>query len=232
MKNYQIKKQVEKDESGKKFTIVPFVTDLVKVKDKEGNTVSLDVILEDGESFRVAYTSENLKKFRDVMLQQAKNSKQLLPKKKAFGIVCKIITFAGATGFVILNTSEIGKEITPIINGNAAGAIALVSGVGVMVNNYKMNDIQKNVIFAYHKDEINKYVANNPYVYENVDKKDKEKIMSWIDMYGEEPIVIENLDQLSPSTISTIWKNIKLNKQFKIDCNIEEQGFQKTLEQV
>ena len=27
------------------------------------------------------------------MLQQAKNSKQLLPKKKAFGIVCKIITF-------------------------------------------------------------------------------------------------------------------------------------------
>ena len=101
-----------------------------------------------------------------------------------------------------------------------------------MVNNYKMNDIQKNVIFAYHKDEINKYVANNPYVYENVDKKDKEKIMSWIDMYGEEPIVIENLDQLSPSTISTIWKNIKLNKQFKIDCNIEEQGFQKILEQV
>ena len=107
MKNYQIKKQVEKDESGKKFTIVPFVTDLVKVKDKEGNTVSLDVILEDGESFRVAYTSENLKKFRDVMVQQAKNSKQLLPKKKAFGIVCKIITFAGATGFVILNTSII-----------------------------------------------------------------------------------------------------------------------------
>ena len=85
------------------------------------------------------------------------------------------------------------------------------------------------MVFAYHRNEINRQILENPYVFYNVHPKDKAQIEEWIlTSVSEAPIQIEKIHLLKPETIQTIWKNIKYSKQFGIKCN-QEQELEKTL---
>jgi len=211
------------------------VEDIVPVQDASGKITHIDIVLNDGTSFPVPNTKKNLLHFRNIMVEQAKNQKNLIANKKRKDIAYKVIAVAGAAGFVLVNITEFGKEIGQLQASVVTGAIALGNGIGIMVNNTKLSRIQRNVTFACHKDSINSSVCKNPYIYKNISAKDKQLIEKWLQEYQDGPIVIENIDKLEPATIFTIWRNINLYKDFGIDYvadgKLEEPGFQKQIEQ-
>ena len=167
------------------------------------------------------------------MLEQTKEKKGTIKTKRRNVNAYKVMAIAGAAGFVLVNTTEFGQEIGRMAPSVLTGAVSLASGIGAMVNSKKLTRLQSNVTFACHSNEINDYVFENPYIYENISEKDKQVIEMWKDDCRYEPIVIENLDMLQPETISKIWRNINLYKQFglqyKADGKVEEPGFQKVL---
>lgn len=232
-----VEQKVETMETGKetKKEKREIIVDILPVENKNGEITHIDIVLDDGTSFPVPNTKPVLLHFRDIMLKQVKEQKELIETKKKSVNACTVIAIAGVAGVVLANTTQIGKEIGALTPSIISGTIALGSGIGAIVESKKLSRLQRNVTFACHRKEINESICNNPYIYLNVCKKDKSLIESWLDQYRGEPIVIENLDKLEPTTIHEIWRNINLYKQFglqyKADGKIEEPGFQKILEQ-
>lgn len=209
------------------------IEDIVPVTNKDGEVTHIDIVLDDGTSFAVPNTKSTLLYFRNIMLEQTKEKKGTIKTKRRNVNAYKVMAIAGAAGFVLVNTTEFGQEIGRMAPSVLTGAVSLASGIGAMVNSKKLTRLQSNVTFACHSNEINDYVFENPYIYENISEKDKQLIEMWKDDCRYEPIVIENLDMLQPETISKIWRNINLYKQFglqyKADGKVEEPGFQKVL---
>ena len=224
-------KAVQEKETKKKEKLR--IADFKLISDNSGKVTSINVIVSNGDVFPVAYTRKILERLREDMLQYAKyEQKEILPKKKKFNTGYKVLTVAGAAGFVILNTSEFGKQIAQDVPATTGLVLCATGIVGSLVNYRSIARINRNATFAYHKDEINEAISKNPYIYENVSLEDKKKIVEWLSENPNEPIVIEKIRQLNPSTITTIWKNIKLNKYFGIEYEVESRDFQKTIEQV
>lgn len=230
MKNKKVESTVvEKQETKKEQKII--IEDIVPVRNQNGEVTHIDIILDDGTSLPVPNTKSSLLHFRDIMLKQAREQRELIKGKNIQVNAYRVMALVGAAGFVLVNTTQFGKEIGPLAPSIISGAISLGSGIGAIVENKKLSRIQRNVTFACHKDEINKVICENPYVYQDIADKDKKLIELWLETYRGEPIVIENLSMLNPQTIHQIWKNIKLYKHFnfeyKADGKIEEPGFQK-----
>ena len=205
-----------------------YVTGFEIVEGENNRPTSIEVYVSDGRSFPAAYNKENLEKLRTALLARAKfEETNVAPKKTSECIRYTLLSVAGAAGFVILNVSAFGKEIAPVVPATASLALSIASGVGALKSNENLTKIRRNATFAYHKDEINAQIIENPIVYSNIDAKDKEQIRKWLDYGTREPIMIENINSLKPATIFTIWYNIEANKQFEMENNKQE--FQKTL---
>lgn len=228
MKHYVLREQNKKEE---KY----FITGIEEMKNKDGNVDTLGIILTGKEWRPVPYTAENLKKFREIMKEQGKQMQTLLPDKKKSLNNCKmasVIGVAGIVGTLILNATEVGKEINPLIPGVLSGGITISGGIGSIINSRAISYIQKIGIFIKNETVINEYVATNPYVYYNISSEDRIIIEQLKRKNAQEPITIENLDELSDKSIKTIWNNIRFYKLYKVKYEEPEQGFQKTLEQV
>lgn len=213
---------------------IPFVTDIEEIKDKDGNTTMLGIILEGTKWVPVPNTLENLNKFREIMNGQGRKMQTLLSNKKRLANKCRIgtvIGVAGIAGTLILNATEIGKEINPLIPGFLSGGFTLSCGIGEIVNSKAISYIQKVGIFIAHEKLINEYVATNPYVYCNVRKSEQSKIEQMKKENPDYPITIERLDELENKTIKTIWNNVKFYNQHGITYEEPILGKQKTLEQ-
>ena len=226
------KKNVNEN-TNKEFQYI--IKDIVPATNKEDEITHINIVLEDGTSFAVPNTKSALLHFRNIMLEQTKEKKATIKIKRRNVNACKVMAIAGVAGLVLVNTTEINQEIGRMAPSVLAGTISLTSGIGAMIANKKLIRLQSNVTFACHISEINSYVSTNPYIYENISEKDKNLIAKWKECNPNEPIVIENLDMLQPETISKIWKNITLYKQFGLQYHIsektEEPGFQKVLRQ-
>jgi len=211
------------------------VVDILPVENKDGEITHIDIVLDDGTSFPVPNTKSVLLHFRDVMLKQVKEQKELIETKKKAVLGCGIVTLAGVAGIVLVNTTQFGREIGTLTPSIIAGTISLGSGIGALVESKKLSRLQRNVTFACHRKEINDAICNNPYICLDICEKDKKLIEAWLEEYPGEPIVIENIDKLEPTTIHEIWKNITLYRQFNLDYRpdeiIDEPGFQKRLNQ-
>lgn len=207
-----------------------YVTGFEIVEGENNRPASIEVYLSDGKSFPAAYNKRNLEKLRNALLARAKYEEtNVAPKKSNECIGYTLLSVAGAAGFVILNLSAFGKEISPVVPSTASLALSIASGFGALKSYDSLAKIRRNATFAYHKDEINTQIIENPIVYSNIDAKDKEQIRNWLDYGTRQPIMIENISSIKPETISTIWYNIEANKQFEMENNKQEQGFQKTL---
>lgn len=219
---------VETKDNSKKI-----IRDIIPVRDEEGEAIYIDIVLEDGTSFPVPNTKSALLHYRNIMLEQAKNQKDNIKPTKYAHTACKVMTIAGVAGVVLVNTTEFGKEIGPVVGSIISGTVTIAGGIGMFVNSKKLFKLQRNVTFACHKDRINRCVAENPHIYINVCDKDKELIEQWLRINCKEPITIEKVYMLEPSTIQLIWKNICLYEHFgfeyKADGKVEEPGFQKII---
>ena len=221
-------KTVEAQQTDKKI-----IEDIIPVRDENGEAIYIDIVLENGESFPVPNTKSALLHYRNIMLQQALEQKETIkPTRRSFN-ACKVMFIAGVAGAVLVNTTEFGKEIGPVIGSVISGVVTIAGGTGMFVNSKKLSSLQRNVTFACHRDEINSHVAENPHIYMNVCDKDKKLIESWLRVNCNEPIVIEKLCMLEPNTIQLIWKNICLYNHFgykyTADGIIEEPGFSKII---
>ena len=209
------------------------IEDIIPVRDENGEAIYIDIVLEDGTSFPVPNTKSALLHYRNIMLKQALAQKGTLESTRSTFNGCRVMFFAGIAGAVLVNTTELGKEIGQVTGSIISGVVTIACGTGMMVANKKLPILQRNVTFACHKDEINSCVAENPHIYINVCEKDRKLIEGWLSVDCNEPIAIENLHMLEPNTIQLIWKNICLYKHFgfkyKADGKVEEPGFQKII---
>ena len=191
-----------------------YITGFDIVEGENKKPILIEVYVSDGKSFPAAYNRENLETLRNALLARAKfEAINLASKKTNACIGYTLLSAAGVAGFVILNTSEFGKEISSVLPATASLALGIASGAGVLKNYRGINNIRRNATFAYHKDEINSQIISNPLVYSNVDTQDKAKIKNWLDYGTKEPILIENIHLLKPETIFTIWYNIQSSKE-------------------
>lgn len=213
---------------------IPFVTDIEEIKDKDGNATMLAIVLEGTEWVPVPNTLENLNKFREIMKEQGRKMQTLLRNKKRIVNKCRVgtvIGIAGIAGTLVLNATEIGKEINPLIPGVLSGGFTLGCGIGEIVNSKAISYIQKLGIFIKHEDVINEYVSTNPYVYCNISSSEKIKIEQMKKENPDYPITIERLDELSNKTIKTIWNNVKFYSQYGVTYEEPVVAKQKTFEQ-
>ena len=169
----------------------------------------------------------NLEKIRNNMLERMVAVQEKLPKVYMRKVGLSALTLAGAAGIVLLNTTDIGKEFNTVFSNTVLGGVTLLSGTGVVKDSKIIRNIRKAGIFVKHRAEINEAIVNNAYMYANVSEKDKKRIQEWLQIYVREPIVVENLSDISYTTVKTIWDNIQLNK--RMDFDYSEKGFQKTL---
>ena len=210
------------------------IDDIIPVRNESGQATHIDIVLSNGTSFSVPNTKSALLHYRSIMLEQAKEQKSLIdPTSKSFK-GCRIMFFAGVAGAVLVNTTQFGQDIGQATGSIISGVVTLAGGIGMLVKNKNLASIQRNVTFACHKDEINKAISQNPYIYINVCDKDKKLIEEWLTINYREPIVIENIYRLEPQTIHRIWENINLYKHFEFEYKVgevwEEPGFQKIIE--
>lgn len=202
------------------------------IEDRDGNIAAIDVFVSNGESFPAAYTKSNLETLRNNMLKHAKEQRGVIKRSKMIGCGYTALAVAGGIGFALINITGVTKELSSNIPATVSLGVSIVSGIGALKNAKNIAKMERNITFALHKTEINHQILENPYVFYNVDAKDKALIEDWIvNTISDEPILIENIHLLKPETVTTIWKNIKLSKQFGMKCD-PEQEFQKTLKQV
>lgn len=188
---------------------------------------NMRVYFSDGRTTIVPYNKGNLEKIRNNMLERMVAVQEQLPKVYMRKVGLSALTLAGAAGIVLLNTTDIGKEFNTVFSNTVLGGITLLSGTGVVKDSKIIRNIRKAGIFVKHRAEINEAIVNNAYMYANISEKDKKRIQEWLQIYVREPIVVENLSDISYTTVKTIWDNIQLNK--RMDFDYSEKGFQKTL---
>lgn len=191
----------------------------------------IDVTFADGRTTQMPYNVTNLNILRKTMLTQARKAQNLLQEMKQKNKTYKVMTVLGTTCLVLSpNLSKCFNPEVTVIGACALGGISLGSCYGVLKNSSLISDISKLNIFIKHKDSINEAISENPYMYSNVSsEKDFNKIRNWIEKDKSEPLVIENIDDISYKTLRTIWENVKLSKKFEFEYNTEDiSGFQKT----
>lgn len=200
MKNYSLKEKVDN----------PFVTNFI-IKDD-----CIEVFIADGKNLIIPKTQENIIKLRNIMTKQVFNARELLPEKKRRRLGFTVLTIASVTGLVIVNNTNISNEISNYIMNAGLGGATLLSGVGIMVNNSFIKDINKLKLFVRYSKTLNEEIITNPYVYANIRQKDKALVESWIGQ-NEEPLVIENLDQISYESVKTMVNNITISDKLGIN---------------
>lgn len=220
MKNYSIKERNE-------IQVKTYVTDFEIIDEKD-----IIVHTADGRDVVIPYTKRNLMTLRNIMTEQAKQAQGLLKSKRRKRAGYTVLTIAGVAGIVLANTTDFGKEINPIIANGSLTGVTLLSGCGVIRNARFVTDIRKLGIFVKHSKKLNAAIASNPYMYANISDKDKARIDFWLEQYGSEPLVIENMDQISYDSVKKILDNIRLSQELGLDYSQEEPGFQKIKEQI
>jgi len=104
-----------------------YVTGFEIVEGENNKPNFIQVYVSDGKSFPAAYNKGNLETLRNALLSRAKHEQiNVAPKKTNACIGYTILSVAGAAGFVILNVSEFGKEISPVLPATTQNAIFLV----------------------------------------------------------------------------------------------------------
>ena len=213
MKNYSIKEKNKNNSS-------TYITDFQFI-----NETDMKIYMADGSNIVVPISGYNVEKVRNIMKEQAKKAVELLPSKKRKSIGFRALTAAGVVGMVLVNTTDFGKEINPILSNASLGGVTLLSAAGSIKNSKLIDDIRKLNLFIRNEDVLNNSIANNPYVYANIPDKDIKKLLGLIET-NEQPLTIEQLDQISYTTLKTIWNNIKLGQQLEMSYGSND-GFQK-----
>lgn len=213
MKNYSIK---EKNKNNKSTYIINF---------EFINETDIKIYIADGSDIIVPANRENIEKVRKIMKDQAKKATELLPNKKRKTVGFKALAVAGVVGMVLVNTTEFGREINPILSNASLGGVTLLSAAGSIKNSRLINDIRKLNLFVKNEAILNEAIVSNPYVYANVSDRETKKILGLLEQ-GEQPLTIEELDKISYSTLKTIWNNIRLGQQLELNYT-SNNGFQK-----